>query len=58
MFAAWLRGSLLRREDGVFVFSVGGGSVEQNISPNLVRALAFDLVPEISRVKKIVTPDR
>jgi D-sedoheptulose 7-phosphate isomerase len=39
VFAAWLAGSHLRREDGVFVFSVGGGSLEKNISANLVRAL-------------------
>jgi D-sedoheptulose 7-phosphate isomerase len=41
VFAAWLAGSRLRREDAVFVFSVGGGSVEKNISANLVRALDF-----------------
>ncbi len=41
VFAAWLRGSRLRREDGVFVFSVGGGSLERNISPNLVKALDY-----------------
>jgi D-sedoheptulose 7-phosphate isomerase len=39
VFAAWLKGSRLRREDGVFVFSVGGGSLDPNISANLVRAL-------------------
>jgi D-sedoheptulose 7-phosphate isomerase len=39
VFAAWLKGSRLRREDAVFVFSVGGGSLQQNVSPNLVRAL-------------------
>ncbi len=39
VFAAWLAGSKLRREDAVFVFSVGGGSIEKNISANLVRAL-------------------
>jgi D-sedoheptulose 7-phosphate isomerase len=39
VFAAWLSGSRLRREDAVFVFSVGGGSLEKNISANLVRAL-------------------
>ena len=39
VFAAWLAGSRLRREDGVFVLSVGGGSVEKNVSANLVRAL-------------------
>jgi D-sedoheptulose 7-phosphate isomerase len=41
VFVAWLKGSRLRAEDGVFVFSVGGGSLEKNISPNLVRALEF-----------------
>ena len=41
VFAAWLAGSRLRREDGVFVMSVGGGSLEKNISPNLVRALEY-----------------
>ncbi|HMG53782.1 MAG TPA: SIS domain-containing protein [Kofleriaceae bacterium] len=39
VFVEWLRGSRLRREDALFVFSVGGGSVENNISPNLVHAL-------------------
>jgi D-sedoheptulose 7-phosphate isomerase len=39
VFVAWLKGSRLRKEDGVFVFSVGGGSLEKNVSPNLVRAL-------------------
>ncbi|MDA8295128.1 MAG: SIS domain-containing protein [Actinomycetota bacterium] len=38
-FVEWLRGSRLRREDGVLVFSVGGGDLERNISANLVRAL-------------------
>jgi D-sedoheptulose 7-phosphate isomerase len=39
VFAAWLQESRLRSEDGVFVFSVGGGSLSRNISPNLIRAL-------------------
>lgn len=39
VFSAWLIGSRLRREDAVFVLSVGGGSVEKNVSANLVRAL-------------------
>ncbi len=39
VFSAWLAGSRLRPEDGVFVLSVGGGSVEKNVSANLVRAL-------------------
>jgi len=39
VFVEWLRGSRLRREDALFVFSVGGGNIEKNISPNLVHAL-------------------
>ena len=39
VFVEWLRGSRLRKEDGVFIFSVGGGNLEKNISPNLVSAL-------------------
>lgn len=40
-FAAWLQASRLRRGDGVFVFSVGGGSLERNISANIVRAVEY-----------------
>ena len=39
VFAEWLRGSRLRAIDGVFVLSVGGGSMTPRISPNLVVAL-------------------
>jgi len=38
-FAEWLVGSRLRADDGVLVFSVGGGNLEQGVSVNLVRAL-------------------
>ena len=38
-YANWLRGSRLAARDALFVFSVGGGSVEQNISMNLVNSL-------------------
>jgi D-sedoheptulose 7-phosphate isomerase len=41
VFANWLRGSRLRPEDCVFVLSVGGGNLEKNVSPNIVRALSF-----------------
>ena len=41
VFEAWLRGSRLRKADTVFVFSVGGGSLEKNVSPNLVKALQY-----------------
>jgi D-sedoheptulose 7-phosphate isomerase len=39
VFVEWLRGSRLTKADGVFVFSVGGGNLEKNVSPNLVSAL-------------------
>jgi D-sedoheptulose 7-phosphate isomerase len=39
VFAAWLVTSRLSDKDGVFVFSVGGGDLEKNVSPNIVRAL-------------------
>lgn len=41
VFVNWLKGSRLRKEDVVFVFSVGGGNLEKNISPNLVRAVQY-----------------
>jgi len=41
VFVEWLKGSRLRSADAVFVLSVGGGSVEKNISPNLVRAIQY-----------------
>jgi D-sedoheptulose 7-phosphate isomerase len=39
VFANWLKGSHLAARDMICVFSVGGGSLEPSISPNLVRAL-------------------
>jgi D-sedoheptulose 7-phosphate isomerase len=41
VFEAWLRTSRLRPDDAVLVFSVGGGSREHNVSPNLVAALDY-----------------
>jgi len=41
VFVNWLKGSRLSKSDMVFVFSVGGGDLERNISPNLVRALQY-----------------
>ena len=35
----WLKGSKINQNDMVFVFSVGGGHLEKNISVNIVRAL-------------------
>ena len=39
VYAPWLECSRLSDNDAVFVFSVGGGSKEKNISVNLVKAL-------------------
>ena len=41
VFAAWLHTSHLKSQDAVLVFSVGGGSVERNVSPNIVAALDY-----------------
>ncbi len=41
VFVEWLRVSRLRPGDVVMVFSVGGGSVEKNVSPNLVAAMGY-----------------
>ena len=41
VFEGWLAVSHLRKDDLILVFSVGGGSLEKNISPNLVRALQY-----------------
>ncbi len=41
VFVEWLRGSRLNRNDLLFVFSVGGGSLEKNISANIVKALQY-----------------
>jgi len=41
IFADWLKGSKLSRNDGVFVLSVGGGNSAKNISTNLVKALDY-----------------
>lgn len=41
VFVHWLKGSRLSGNDLIFVFSVGGGDLERNVSPNLVRALEY-----------------
>lgn len=35
----WLKGSRLGAKDGLLIFSVGGGNLEKNVSPNLVSAI-------------------
>ena len=41
VFAEWLKISRLSAKDCIFVFSVGGGNLEKNVSPNLVLALQY-----------------
>jgi len=41
VFVEWLKTSRLNEKDAVFVLSVGGGNLEKNVSPNLVRALQY-----------------
>jgi len=41
VFVGWLKTSKLLAKDAVFIFSVGGGNLEKNISPNLVEALKY-----------------
>ncbi len=39
IFSEWLRTSRLNADDALFIFSVGGGNVERNVSVNLIRAV-------------------
>jgi D-sedoheptulose 7-phosphate isomerase len=39
IFSEWLKGSRIKAKDGLLIFSVGGGNLEKNVSPNLVNAI-------------------
>jgi len=39
VFSEWLKGSRIQAKDGLLIFSVGGGNLEKNVSPNLVSAI-------------------
>ena len=39
VLSEWLKGSRLGSKDGLLIFSVGGGNLEKNVSPNLVSAV-------------------
>ena len=39
VFVEWLKTSKLSKKDALFILSVGGGNIEKNISPNLVKAI-------------------
>ncbi len=41
VFAGWLRTSKLTAKDAIFIFSVGGGNAEKNVSMNLVHSIDF-----------------
>lgn len=41
VFVNWLKENKLKDDDGVFVFSVGGGNADKNISANIVQALEY-----------------
>jgi D-sedoheptulose 7-phosphate isomerase len=56
IFSEWLKVSNLNNKDTLFILSVGGGNLEKNISPNLVKAVS--LANEIgSKVLGIVGRD-
>jgi D-sedoheptulose 7-phosphate isomerase len=39
VLSEWLKGSRINAKDGLLIFSVGGGNLEKNVSPNLVSAI-------------------
>lgn len=39
VLSEWLKGSRISAKDGLLIFSVGGGNLEKNVSPNLVSAI-------------------
>tara|TARA_B100000787_G_C16195201_1_gene300286 strand:- start:2743 stop:3342 length:600 start_codon:yes stop_codon:yes gene_type:complete len=41
IFIEWLKTSQLRNNDAIFILSVGGGSIEKNISTNLISAINY-----------------
>ena len=41
VFVQWLKVSRLSHKDCIFIFSVGGGDLDRNVSPNLVLAMQY-----------------
>lgn len=41
IFTHWLQVSRLSSKDAIFVFSVGGGRLDQNVSSNITKAVTF-----------------
>ena len=40
VFSEWLKVSRANAKDAILIFSVGGGNMEKNVSPNIVAAIA------------------
>src|SRR5213083_3463220 len=38
VFSEWLKGSRANHKDGLLILSVGGGNLEENVSPNQIAA--------------------
>lgn len=41
IFSEWLKTSKLKKNDCLFIFSVGGGNLEKNVSTNLIKAIDY-----------------
>ena len=41
VFSEWLKVSRINARDAILIFSVGGGNLEKNVSPNIVSAIAL-----------------
>ena len=41
VFSDWLKASNFSTQDAIMVFSVGGGNLDENVSPNIVKAVDY-----------------
>jgi D-sedoheptulose 7-phosphate isomerase len=57
VFEGWLKVSRLNKNDTLFIFSVGGGSLERNVSPNLVKAIQLAKTVGASVIGIVGKPD-
>ena len=57
VFVEWLKVSKLQARDALFIFSVGGGNLEKNISPNLVEALPLTINPNGRSLRLLLAED-
>lgn len=48
IFSEWLKTSQANHNDALFILSVGGGSKQKNISPNLVKAIDLAISKKIT----------